>query len=686
MVIPRLAHFINPAPKSFVSNAPPLWLEHCLAGGTEFLVLVDHKDFPVRVLLLHHLLSIVEEWTASTPTTSVSPTAPARDSFEEPLFSVYTQVTLSLISIRQSSETAAQMIAAAPSTCWVVVDQQQRYVGLLDKTRLLALALMESPAPAEFFAEAALVSGPADEKDHQYQLFSEQQLSESNTALLTYLGHELKTPLTSLLGLSSLLSTERIGPLNPRQSRYVGLIQQHCRRLTVWVNTLIDLGRVESGTLKLVPQMVNLSALWEEAYRQAALRIGQEKNPKSMLPPLLNSEELSFLLVADPSRLQQMLACLMQPGLATQSSVGEATQATEPPLRLEVWDNWIAFISQELEEDLCLDLLSQTTFRMPFPATSPATPLTAENGHWLEWLLVRKLAQLHGGEIVLMGHPHYGVCPVLLMPITPAYPLAKKTPFVLCVAPAQVEKIKLLQQQTTQLNHRLLITHSVRDAVEISKHISLVAIAVFVEGPHSVRHLSYLQNQLPPSDQLTIALVSPQRSSLLGDLPADRELLWPGDSLGSVLLQPPAAVPPPNRLTVLYLKTATEAIDPVGQHAVQHLRLPGLFHDFGCRVLEVDDLEQAALLRRVWKPNVAVIAPDVTDPAAYLHTLSRLPDLRSLPIITLTMTATQAGHHIESLKVFPCLVGETPWDTPDARDRMATWLIQVLQAAAVSPP
>ncbi|MEM6435944.1 MAG: hypothetical protein AAF773_19140, partial [Cyanobacteria bacterium P01_D01_bin.115] len=99
---------------------------------------------------------------------------------------------------------------------------------------------------------------------------------------------------------------------------------------------------------------------------------------------------------------------------------------------------------------------------------------------------------------------------------------------------------------------------------------------------------------------------------------------------------------------------------------------------------EVDDVEQASLLNRVWQPDVAVLDPAIASPTAYLQNLSRFPQLTSLPLITLTMTATQAAHAIAALSVFPCLVEESAWNTPDTTERLTTWLIQVLQVAATS--
>jgi len=666
MGLPPLSELIRRVPKSLVTAPPDLWLEDCLAGGVDYVVLVDDQETPVQVLPLHYLLNRVAPWHSKWPSLSEDQDADQTVGLGAPLGGEpgsgnYASIEMAMMAVEGSPESAAEMVSAAPETCWLLVDAQQRYLGMLDKTRLLALAL----------AQRSNDNTPAESE------LARQQTSRNNTALLTYLGHELKTPLTSLLGLSSLLKTGRLGDLNARQSRYVSLIQQHCRRLAAWVNTLIDLGRIDSGALKLIPNLVDLSTVWREAHRQAALRIGQEDRQTSVSSPF-TADTAAISLIADPSRLRQMLTCLMQTTLATRTFVDADTQAS--PLKLDLWGNWIAFIAHGLDDGLCLDQLSQAASSLPFP-TSPTTtpPISGEIGHWLEWLLVRKLAQLHGGELVLVAHPDDGVCPTLLLPSTPAPQLKRDSRFLLLVAQAHADPIRTLQVQATELNYRLLLTHQTRDAIEIAGHIPLSAVLVLIEGPASISDLRFLKAQLEDTDSLVVALVPPQWSAFLGELPADRELLWPVSSLGSVLLQPPSTTPPPNRLTILYLKTP----DIEGSaRSVGALNLPDVFHDCGCRVLEVDDLEQAGLLRRVWNPDVAVLDPAIADPTHYLQLLSRSPEVASLPLLTLTMAATQAAHAIPKLAVFPCLVSETAWETPEASDRMTAWLIQVLQVAA----
>lgn len=660
---PSLAEFIRLIPASAASDSPSRWLADCLDSGVEYLVLLDEAGTPLRGVSLSRLLTLVD--TASQPFAKPINHAHSHEVGPAPLMfgAGLAQIAdpLELIELQTPTAVALQQIAAAPNRQWVVVDEHQRYQGMLDTAKLLAASVQSMLAEAP----AAAAIAPTDHPEH----FA----SQSHTALLTYLGHELKTPLTSLLGLSSLLKMGSDN-LTARQVRYTSLIQQHCRRLAAWVNTLIDLGRIESATLRLVPQVVDLGKLWAEAYAQAALRTElYQPKPPLQAPPILQASTPPITLVADEVRLRQMLSCLMQTALA---NLETAAKTDVLPLDILLWNNWIGFSMTGVTDPFSLEHLSQAMIMLPFAGTpAAATPLSAEMGHWLEWLLVRKLAQLHQGELVMTVQRQAAICPTLLLPISPLPTATRSSRFLLAVAPFNTESLEILWQQANQLNYQLLITPEIKDALEIVNHLSVAAVLVLLQPHHMREELQALKTALQDRNSLSIALVPPHLSAYLGDLPVDRELLWPTDGLGSVLLQPPTAMPPPNRLTILYLRS--------GEHSQSHSqKFPHIFHDFGCRVLEVDDLQQASLLRRVWKPDVAVLDPAIADPPTYLQTFSQMAELTSLPLITLTMAATHAAHALTDIAVFPCLVEEASWNTPESAERMSAWLIQVLQVAA----
>ncbi|MCY7285315.1 MAG: response regulator [Cyanobacteria bacterium CAN_BIN43] len=127
-------------------------------------------------------------------------------------------------------------------------------------------------------------------------------------------------------------------------------------------------------------------------------------------------------------------------------------------------------------------------------------------------------------------------------------------------------------------------------------------------------------------------------------------------------------------LTILHLYESQAVPDLISAD------LTRLLHPHRCRVLEVDDLEQADLLARVWKPDVVVLDGACSDPQSYLERFSRSPFLSALPVVTLTAQMTEAANQILGLAVFPCLAS-IPNQPIKVGSPEVTALLQVMQMA-----
>ncbi|MDJ0650012.1 MAG: histidine kinase dimerization/phospho-acceptor domain-containing protein, partial [Xenococcaceae cyanobacterium MO_188.B19] len=73
------------------------------------------------------------------------------------------------------------------------------------------------------------------------------QLNYLKNEFLSNLGHDLKSPLTAIIGLSRLLKAEKIGQLNKRQVDYIDLIYRSGKKLMMIINDLIDMSRVAAA-------------------------------------------------------------------------------------------------------------------------------------------------------------------------------------------------------------------------------------------------------------------------------------------------------------------------------------------------------------------------------------------------------------------------------------------------------
>lgn len=144
---------------------------------------------------------------------------------------------------------------------------------------------------------------------HAWQLNEEkrelaEQASLAKTRFLATLGHEVRTPMTGVLGMSELL----LGTgLDARQRGYANAIRGAGEHLMRLVNDALDLARIEAGKLELVVQPFDLLALLDE--------VG------GLVEPLARQRGLAFRrhvdahtprwLLGDPGRVRQVLLNLL---------------------------------------------------------------------------------------------------------------------------------------------------------------------------------------------------------------------------------------------------------------------------------------------------------------------------------------------------------------------------------------
>ncbi len=78
---------------------------------------------------------------------------------------------------------------------------------------------------------------------HDVTYFKE--LDRIKSEFVSTVSHDLRSPLTAILGYVELL--ERVGPINERQRNFVERVQTSVRNITELINDLLDLGRIEAG-------------------------------------------------------------------------------------------------------------------------------------------------------------------------------------------------------------------------------------------------------------------------------------------------------------------------------------------------------------------------------------------------------------------------------------------------------
>jgi signal transduction histidine kinase len=86
--------------------------------------------------------------------------------------------------------------------------------------------------------------------------------SEAKSRFLANVSHELRAPVTAILGLLRLITDARSEPLTDEQRTQLGLIGDSARDMLARVNELLDLAKAESGRLEPSPADVDLHAVF----------------------------------------------------------------------------------------------------------------------------------------------------------------------------------------------------------------------------------------------------------------------------------------------------------------------------------------------------------------------------------------------------------------------------------------
>lgn len=131
-----------------------------------------------------------------------------------------------------------------------------------------------------------------------------EQASQAKSRFLATLGHEIRTPMTGVLGMSELLLDS---PLDPRQRGYAESIRRAGEHLLRLVNDALDMARIEAGKLELDDQPFDVRMLVSEV---AAL-MAPGADLRGLAFDVRIADDTPQALRGDPVRVRQILLNLL---------------------------------------------------------------------------------------------------------------------------------------------------------------------------------------------------------------------------------------------------------------------------------------------------------------------------------------------------------------------------------------
>ncbi len=92
-----------------------------------------------------------------------------------------------------------------------------------------------------------------------------QELDHLKSMFIASMSHELRTPLNSIIGFSSILKDEWLGPVSPEQKENLSTIQRSGKHLLNLINDVIDVSKIEAGRIEVRLEEFDLYDLLKEA-------------------------------------------------------------------------------------------------------------------------------------------------------------------------------------------------------------------------------------------------------------------------------------------------------------------------------------------------------------------------------------------------------------------------------------
>ncbi|CAD0316447.1 hybrid sensor histidine kinase/response regulator [Xanthomonas hortorum] len=250
-----------------------------------------------------------------------------------------------------------------------------------------------------------------------------EQASQAKTRFLATLGHEVRTPMTGVLGMSELLLQT---PLDGRQQGYASAIQSAGKHLLRLVNDALDLARIEAGKLPLDYRDFDLRQL----IRQVAELVRPTAEQKQLVFECELEDALPPALHGDASRVQQILLNLLFNAVkftergSVSLRVSVLPQGHKQGIRMEVRDTGPGMSAEQ-----------RGRLFQRFEQAEGALTLARHGGSGLGLAICRELAAAMGGEVTVSSELGRGACFVVELPLRWVAALPAVTPNVARTTP-----------------------------------------------------------------------------------------------------------------------------------------------------------------------------------------------------------------------------------------------------------
>lgn len=251
--------------------------------------------------------------------------------------------------------------------------------------------------------------------------------------LIAQMAQELRTPLTSILGMASVLNREIYGPLTEKQKEYLAIVHNSGQTLLSLINEILELGALNDTNCVLNLAPIDIEMLCQQAF-STLQQVAQRREQRIRL----TVEPGNRIWMLDKEKMRQMLYHLVFSVIqsaSTESIIRVHISRKQSALAITVWTShpWLGeglpaadlYTGQmltpvELSQSLASSYGWDTGDSQKPTASQSGTADSSAPQNMLRQslglMLSRQLAELHGGTINIQGSAETGYRYVVSIP------------------------------------------------------------------------------------------------------------------------------------------------------------------------------------------------------------------------------------------------------------------------------
>ena len=261
-----------------------------------------------------------------------------------------------------------------------------------------------------------------------------ERAEETRERFLANVSHELRTPLNAIIGFAALLDMDHVQADEAKRKEYVGIIASSGQHLLAVVNSILDMSKLEAGSLEIEAASFEPAALLD-----SCLDILRLKASESKVRLVRDYDRTLAPIVGDERACRQIVINLLSNAVKFTPKGGTVTVSARADfgLTITVEDTGIGIAATDMPR------LGDAFFQ-----ASNARSRTYE-GTGLGLSLVRGLVGLHGGTMDVSSAPNRGTAVVVRLPADCRAAPASQSPVVIQTfprapreMPAPFEKVK----------------------------------------------------------------------------------------------------------------------------------------------------------------------------------------------------------------------------------------------------